>query len=372
MFLSDLSIKQPVLATMMAVGLVTLGVYSYRELSIDQFPDVEIPVLTVRTQYIGASPETMEREVTKRIEEVLNTIAGVRHISSTTTEGLSNIVVEFRLGTNIHTAQQDAQAKINSIRAEFPTEMKEPVIQRLDFNAMPIVSVAVESPTADVKTLSSIAEKVIKKRLETVPGVGQVNLVGLARREIQVFVDREKLKAFGLTYAQAAEALRRENQDVPAGKLEQAKQEPLVRVAGKFHSVDEFRRLIVAVRNGRPIFLPEVARLVDGIEERRSASLVDDRSGLSLDIVKQSGANTVEVADGIEKTLHAVNAELPAHIRLRKVVDNSQFIRDSVDDVQTKLVLGGALTVMIVFLFLNSWRSTVITGLALPVSVISS
>ncbi|MGE5646339.1 MAG: efflux RND transporter permease subunit [Acidobacteriota bacterium] len=372
MFLSDLSIKQPVLATMLAVSLVTLGIVSYRQLSIDQFPDVEIPVLTVQTVYTGASPETVEREVTKRVEESLNTISGVRHIQSTTTEGLSVVVVEFRLGTNIHTAQQDAQAKINAIRSQFPKDMEEPIIQRLDLNALPVVSLAVESATADIKVLSSLAEKVIKKRLETVPGVGQVNILGLARREIQVFVDREKLRGLGLTYAQVSAALQRENMDLPAGKLEQGHLEPLVRVAGKFRSVDSFRDLIVAVRNGRPIFLPEVARVVDGIEERRSASLIDGRPGLSLDIVKQSGANTVEVADGVEKAIVQINAELPHHIRLRKVVDRSQFIRDSVEDVKTTLVLGGLLTVLIVFLFLNSWRSTVITGLALPVSVIAT
>ncbi len=372
MFLSDLSIKQPVLATMLSVSLVVLGIYSYRELSVDLFPDVEIPVLTVQTLYPGASPQTVEREVTKRVEESLNTISGVRHISSTTTEGLSAIVIEFRLGTNIHTAQQDAQAKISSLRSDFPQGVEEPVIQRFDFSALPIISAAVESPTANIKALSSIAEKTIKKRLENVPGVGQVNLVGMARREIQVFIDRDKLRSFGLTYAEVAGALRRENMDVPAGKLEQGAREPLVRVAGKFRSVDEFRDLIVAVRNGRPVYLPEVARVVDGIEERRSASLVDDRAGLALDIVKQSGSNTVEVADGIERALTQINAELPSHIRVRKVVDRSTFIRESVEDVQTTLVLGGLLTVLIVFLFLNSWRSTVITGLALPVSVIST
>src|SRR5512143_3020390 len=183
MFLSDLSIKQPVLATMLAVTLVVLGLYSYRELSVDLMPNVELPVLTVQTQYPGAAPETVEREVTKRIEEALNTIPGVRHITSTTTEGLSMVIVEFRLGVSITTAQQDAQAKINAIQADFPTDMKEPVIQRLDINAMPIVSVAVERQTADVKTLPSLAEKVLKKRLENVSGVGQISLIGLARRE---------------------------------------------------------------------------------------------------------------------------------------------------------------------------------------------
>ncbi|HEU0139565.1 MAG TPA: efflux RND transporter permease subunit [Bryobacteraceae bacterium] len=372
MFLSDLSIKQPVFATMLAVSLVTLGIYSYRELSVDLFPDVEIPVLTIQTLYPGASPETVEREVTKRIEEAVNTISGVRHISSTTTEGFSVIVVEFRLGTNIHTAQQDTQAKIDGIRADFPLSMEQPVVQRIDFNAMPVVSIAVESPTMDIKALSSIAEKQIKRRLENVPGVGQVNLIGLARREIQILVDRNKLKALGLTYAEVSAALRRENLDVPAGKLDQGQIEPLVRVSGKFQQVEEFRDLIVATRNGRPVFLPEVARIVDSIEERRSASLVDDRQALALDIVKQSGANTVDVADGVEAAVAQMNAEFPSHIRLRTVVDRSIFIRESVEDVQLTLIIGAALTVLIVFLFLNSWRSTVITGLALPVSVIST
>jgi HAE1 family hydrophobic/amphiphilic exporter-1 len=372
MFLSDLSIKQPVLATMLAVSLVTLGIFSYQRLAIDQFPDVELPVLTVQTLYPGAAPETVEREVTKRIEEAINTVSGVKHISSTTTEGLSAVVVEFQLGTRIANAQQDAQAKINAIRADFPKDMKEPVIQRLDFAAIPVVSVAVESPTADIKTLSSLAEKVIKKRFETVSGVGQVTMVGLARREIQLFLDSDKLKSYGLTYAQAAQALERENLDMPAGKLEQGQQEPLVRVAGKFRSLDSFDRLIVSYRGGSPVYLPMVARVVDGVEERTSAALIDGRPSLSLDIVKQSGANTVEVADGIEKAIAAINVELPAHIRLRKVVDNSTFIRESVEDVKTTLLIGGALTVLIVFLFLNSWRSTVITGLALPVSVIST
>ena len=372
MFLSDLSIKQPVLATMLAVTLVTLGIFSYRELSVDLMPDVELPVLTVQTAYPGASPETVEREVTKRIEEALNTIPGVRHIASTTTEGLSMVMVEFNLGVSITTAQQDAQSKINAIRADFPRDMEEPVIQRIDLNAMAVVSVAVESDTADVKTLSTLAEKVLKKRFENAPGVGQVNLVGLARREIQILVDREKLKAFGLTFTEVAGALQRENIELPAGKLEQGKNEPLVRISGKFHSVEDFRNLIVAVRNGRPIFLPDVARTVDGVEERRSSALINDSPGLVMDIVKQSGANTVEVADGVRETVEQLNGELPPHIRLRVVVDSSVFIRDSVEDVQMTMLLGGLLTVIIVFLFLNSWRSTVITGLALPVSVISA
>jgi HAE1 family hydrophobic/amphiphilic exporter-1 len=232
--------------------------------------------------------------------------------------------------------------------------------------------VAVESSSADIKTLSTLAEKTIKKRLENVQGVGQITIVGLARREIQVLLDRDKLKAYGLTYPQVSLALQRENMDVPAGKLEQGRQEPLVRVAGKLRSLESFDKTVVAYRGGSPIYLPMIARVVDGVEERNSAALIDGKPGLALDIVKQSGANTVEVADGIDAAIGEINAGLPSHIRLRKVVDASTFIRDSVEDVKMTLVLGGLLTVLIVFLFLNSWRSTAITGLALPVSVIST
>ena len=372
MFISDLSIKQPVLATMLSVALVVLGAFSYSRLSIDLYPDVEIPVLTVQTEYPGVSPETVEREVTKRIEEVVNTVSGVKHISSITTEGYSSVVIEFNLGTRLANAQQDSQAKINSIRAQFPREMKEPVIQRFDIGSLPIVSISVESETADIKALSSIAEKTIKKRIETVPGVGQVNMVGLARREIQILADRDKLKAYRVSYAELSQALARENMDVPAGKLEQGKLEPLIRVSGKYRNVDEFRGLIVAYRAGQPIYLPQVARIVDGVEDRRSASLMDGQPGLALEIVRQSGANSVAVADGVIQAMEELNTQLPAQIRLRKIVDNSVYIRESVEDVETTILLGGALTVLIVFLFLNSWRSTVITGLALPVSVIST
>ena len=253
MFLSDLSIKQPVLATMLAVSLVTLGIFSYRQLAIDQFPDVEIPVLTVQTLYPGASPETVEREVTKRIEEsAQHHLRRAPHLFHHHRGPLRRSSWSSGWACDINNAQQDAQAKINAIRADFPQDMKEPVIQRIDFNAMPIVSIAVESSNADIKALSSLAEKVIKKRFETVQGVGQVTLVGLARREIQILLDRDKLKAYGLTYAQVAAALQRENMDMPAGKLEQGRQEPLVRVAGKFRSVEAFDRLIVAAAQRQP------------------------------------------------------------------------------------------------------------------------
>jgi HAE1 family hydrophobic/amphiphilic exporter-1 len=372
MFLSNLSIRQPVFATMMVVALVVVGIFSYLELKIDLFPNVDLPVVSITTSYPGVAPETVETEVTKRIEEAVNPIGGIRHINSITTEGSSSVMVEFRLGTNIGTALQEVQNKINGVRSQFPRDVKEPVLQQLRIEELPILSVVVLSPTLDAKALTTLAEKVLKRRLENISGVGQVRLVGAARREIHILLDRDKLKAFGLTYPEVLEALGRENLDIPAGKLDQGSSESLVRVAGRAKEPRDFNPLIVSVKNRYPVTLAQIARVEDGIEEQRSFSLLNGEPALALQIQKQSGANTVEVAENVKAGLKRLQAEMPAGVELRVVQDNSLFIRDAVEDVRTTLILGALLTVLVVFVFLNSWRSMVITGLTLPVSVISA
>jgi HAE1 family hydrophobic/amphiphilic exporter-1 len=372
MFLSNLSIRQPVFATMMVVTLVVVGIVSYFELKIDLYPNIDIPVISITTTYPGVAPETVETEVTKRIEEAVNPIGGIRHISSVTTEGISTVMVEFQLEKNINTALQEVQSKINGIRSQFPREVEEPVIQQFRVEELPILSIAALSPTLDAKALTTLAEKVLKRRLENISGVGQVRLVGAARREIHILLDRDKLKAFGLTFPEVLEFLRRENLDIPAGKLDQGIRESLVRVSGRARDPQEFNRLIVAERDGFPIPLSSIARVEDGIEEQRSFSLLDGEPALALQIQKQTGANTVDVADNVKEGLRRLQAEMPPGVELRVVQDNSIFIRDSVEDVRTTLIIGAILTVLVVFAFLNSWRSTVITGLTLPVSVISA
>ncbi|MBZ5544075.1 MAG: efflux RND transporter permease subunit [Acidobacteriia bacterium] len=372
MFLSNLSIRQPVFATMMVVALVVVGIFSYSELKIDLFPNIDIPVISITTTYPGVAPETVETEVTKRIEEAVNPVGGIRHISSVTTEGISSVVIEFQLGKNINTALLEVQSKINGIRSQFPVEVKEPVIQQIRFEELPILSVVVLSRTLDAKALTTLAEKVIKRRLENISGVGQVRLVGAARREIQILLDRDKLRAYGLTYFEVAAALRRENLDIPAGKLDQGVRESLVRVAGRAKDPRDFNGLIVTVRDGVPVTLAMLGHVEDGIEEQRSFSLLDGEPAVALQIQKQTGANTVEVADSVKTGLTKLQAEMPTGVGLRVVQDNSTFIRDSVEDVRTTLILGAILTVLVVFCFLNSWRSTVITGVTLPISVISA
>jgi hydrophobic/amphiphilic exporter-1 (mainly G- bacteria), HAE1 family len=372
MILSDLSVKQPVFATMMMIALVVLGIFSYRELSIDLFPNVDMPVVTVQTLYPGVAPETVETEVTKRIEEAVNPIEGVKHISSTTTEGISIVVTEFELGTNIHTAAQDVRSKVSALRRDFPTGVEEPVIERLDPADMPIISLSVTSPMLSPKELTSLTEKVIRKRLENIDGVGSLKIVGGQRREIQVYLDPERMKAYNLTVPEAVLALGQENIEVPAGKIRGGAMEELVRVEGKVSDPRMFQNLVVKTIRGVPVHFSEIARIEDGYEEQRTLALINGQRALALEIRKQSGSNTVDVADAVKEALPALNGELPGQAHLAVVRDASEFIREAVDDVKTTIILGAIFTVFIVFLFLNSWRSTVITGLTLPVSIISA
>ena len=372
MFLSNLSIKRPIFATVMMLALVTLGLFSYRRLAIDMFPDVEVPVVSIITKYPGASPETVEREVTKRIEEAVNPISGVKHVVSVSREGVSQVVVEFQLEVRINEASQEARAKVNAIRGDLPQAIEEPIIQKLDFQAMPIVSLAVRSDTLSARDLTTLVEKKVKRRLESISGVGKVDLVGKSKREVNVNVDPERLQALGMGVDQVLEGLKSENVNTPPGRLTNEGSEYPLRVSGKPDVVEQFQGMVIGQSGGRAVKLSEVAKVSDGIEEQRSLALVGHLPAVGLDILKQSGANTVAVVDTVKKAIKGLQAELPPGTTIDMVRDGSIMIRDSVSDVEDTLLLGGILTILIVFVFLNSWRSTVITGLTLPISVISA
>ncbi|MBP2674087.1 MAG: efflux pump, family, inner and outer membrane protein, partial [Deltaproteobacteria bacterium] len=372
MLLSDVSIKRPIFAAVLMLALVTLGAFSYKRLAVDMFPEVEIPVVTVVTKFPGASPESVEREVTKRIEEAVNPIAGVKRVFSTSRESVSSVVVEFRLEVNINDAAQETRAKVGAIRGELPDGIEEPIIQKLDFGAMPVASLAMRSQRLDRKELTSLVEKKVKRRFENISGVGKVDLVGASKREVNVDVDPVRLDALGMTVDEVIAGLTAENVNTPLGRLTRGGAEYPLRVSGKPEEVEQFRTMVVASRAGRPVPLGEVATVTDGIEEQRSLALVNGVPAVALNITKQSGANTVAVVDAVKKEIGRLQPELPGGTTVEMVRDASIMIRDSVRDVQETLVLGGILTIFIVFCFLNSWRSTVITGLTLPISVISS
>lgn len=372
MFLSDVSIKRPVFATMMMVALVVLGVVALKRLAVDEYPDVSYPIVMVQTTYPGASPEVVEREVSRPIEEALNTVQGLDEVTSTSREGSSMVRVRLQLGVSVGEALQDVQAKVARLRRTLPQTVEDPTILRFDPNDRPILSIAAQSDERPLRELTDLADEVISTRLEAVPGVGGVNIVGGAERQIRVELDPAAMRAYGISPAQVMAALQRENQEVPAGRIRRGDTERLVRITGRIVDPRAFTDITVAVRDGTPVRIGDVARVVDGIAEPRSAAMFDGRPAVSLEILKISGSNTVEVADNVTEVLGVLERELPSDVRLSIVSDDSRRIRASLESVQHELILGAILCVIIIYFFLNSWRSTVITGLALPISIISS
>jgi len=372
MFLSDVSIKRPVFATMLMVLLVVLGVVSFRRLAIDEYPDVTYPVVIVSTTFPGASPESMMRDVSKPLEEALNTVQGIKEISSTSLQGSSLVRLMFNLGVDVATAQQDVQAKVARIRRQLPANIDEPVVQHFDPNDSPIMAIAVQSRERPLREVTDLAEQTISTRIEAIPGVGGVNLVGGPRRQIRIQLDPDAMRAYGVSPAQVSAALDRENQEVPAGRVQRGATEQLVRVTGRIVDPRAFGDIAVTVRNGVPVKLRELATVVDGEEDRRTGAEINDVPTVSLEILKVSGSNTVEVADSVRAAMSIIERQLPTDVKLTLIRDDSQRIRESLNDVELSLVLGALLTIAIIYLFLNSWRSTVITGLTLPVSIISA
>jgi HAE1 family hydrophobic/amphiphilic exporter-1 len=381
MILSDISIKRPVFATMLMVALVVLGVVSYGRLAIDEYPDITNPVVIVQTSYPGASPEVVERELSKPIEEAVNTVQGIREVTSTSFEGGSNVRVLLELETNPMEALQDVQAKVARIRRALPENAEDPVILRFDPNDRAIMSVALQSTERPLRELTDLAEEVIATRFESIPGVGGVNVVGGAARQIKVQLDPARMRAYAVSPPQVMAALQRENQEVPAGRVRNGATERLVRVTGRVRDPRNFAEIsIVERRVGDqtvPVRLGDVATVVDGTAERRSATLIGignqpEVVAVALDVLKISGSNTVEVSDRVRAAVADMADELPSDVKMTLIRDDSERIRASLSSVEHELILGAVLCIVIIYFFLNSWRSTVITGLALPISIISA
>ncbi|HSK19446.1 MAG TPA: efflux RND transporter permease subunit, partial [Longimicrobiales bacterium] len=370
--LSDVAIRRPVFTTMLMLGLIVLGLFSFRRLPIDQFPDVDIPVVAVQTIYVGASPETVEREVTRRLEEAFNPLEGVDRITSISLEGVSQVIVEFDLGRDGDQAATDVRSKIDLIRRQLPTDIDPPVVQKFDPADAPIISLALASNTMGVAELTRMADEDVRRRLESVSGVGNVQLAGGLLREIRIFIDPAQMQSYGVSVEEVMGALQRQNVEAPAGRVERGTSEELVRVTGRITDPSQFESVVVANRSGQPVRLSQIARVEDSTEEERSLAFVNNQRAVSLDVQKVSGANTVAVADEVKEEIDEMRAELPAGVDISIVRDNSEQIRHSVEDVIFELVLGAILTIIVVMLFLNDWKATAITSLALPVSVISS
>jgi hydrophobe/amphiphile efflux-1 (HAE1) family protein len=371
MKLADVSVDRPVFATMMILALVVLGLFSYVKLNIDQFPDVDIPYVTVTTVLRGAGPEQIETDVTRKIEDAVNPVAGIDHIQSTSQEGLSIVIIQFKLEVDGRTAAQEVREKVAAARANLPEEIEDPVITRFDPASQPILQLSV-SGSRSAKDVTSYAKDVIKKRLENVPGVGSVDLVGGDEREIQIEVDAARLQAYNLSIQDVVQSIAAANLEVPAGNLIQGPRQLLLRTMGKYTKVEDFMKVIVASPGGKIVRLSDVATVIDGVKERTSMARVNGRQAVGINIKKQSGSNTVRVADAINTQLAKLRATLPPDMAITIARDNSTFIRDSVRDVIFDILYGGLLAVIVVYLFLANSRPTIISAIALPTSIIAS
>ena len=381
MWFTRVSLHNPVFATMVMLAFVVLGLFSYQRLQIDQFPNIDFPVVVVTTDYPGASPEIVESEVTKKVEEGVNSIAGINALTSRSYEGQSVVIIEFQLHIDGRKAAEDVREKVAAIRPNLRTEVKEPRVLRFDPASRAIWSLAVlptprsadaAAPAPSAVELTSWADQVLKKRLENVRGVGSVTLVGATRREINLYLQPQALEAYGITADQVVAAVRSENQDLPLGAVRSSTREWVVQVDARMQRPQDFERIIVARKGSTPIRLGQVARVQDGPQELDTLALYNGQRTLLVSVQKSQDQNTIAVIDGLTRAVAELNRQLPAGVRLEPITDGARPIRVAVDNVRRTLVEGAILTVLIVFLFLNSWRSTVITGLTLPIALIGT
>ena len=371
MKLTEISVKRPVFATVLILALVVLGLFSYLSLAVDQYPSMEFPVVAVTVQYPGAAPEQVESKVTQKIEEAIGEVAGVEHVTSTASEGLSVTVIQFTMETNADTATQDVRDRVSRVQAALPEEVKAPTISRFDPSDTPIISLALTGD-ATARELTVLAEEVISKRLKAVNGVAAVEVKGGIDREIQIQLDSSQLSAYRLSIAEVLNSLRNANIDSPGGKVTDGGRKLDLRAVGRITEPTQFLEVAVGQRDGVPIYVKNVAAVKDTTEEPTAVTKLNDQMAIGLEIMKQSGSNTVQTVEQVKAQLASIKKDLPSGVDVVVIRDNSKTIKESVEDVEFNLIVGGMLAVAIVFLFLGNWRSTLISGIAIPVSVIAS
>ncbi len=373
MWFTRVSINNPVFATMIMAALCVLGLFSYSQLRVERLPDISPPLVFVSVAYPGASPESIETDLTRPIELGLNGIAGVKMIRSNSVEGRSETVVEFSLDADMSRAVQDVRDKVSALQPAFPRDAKAPYISRFDGdNAQPTVNLALIAPERSSRELSLLADQDVRKRLERVAGVARVDVSGLTVRQVRIDLDPQRLRAYQLTPADVSAALQKANADMPVGLLSSAKEDALVRVEGKMRDAKAFSDVVIANRGSLAVRLGDLGQLVEREREPDSLSRVDGVPSISFRVYKQQDANIVLTGEGIKRATEELRKTLPPGVELRMVYDDSEWVKDSLSGVKRTLIEGAMLTIAIVFLFLHSWRSTVITGLTLPIAVISA
>ncbi|MBI1987508.1 MAG: efflux RND transporter permease subunit [Nitrospinae bacterium] len=372
MLLSDVSIRRPVFASMMILAVIVFGLFSFQGLGIDRFPRVDMPIVTITTTLEGASLQVMEKDVTDVVEEAVNTINGIKHLRSSTVEGLSLVLVEFELDREIDVAAQEVRDRLATIRKDLPLDIDPPIVEKVDPDAQPIMTIAVFGEMPIGRLTEDVADHLIKRRIERLRGVGQVKIVGGLKREIKAWVDLRGLLEYRLSARDVAEALRRNHLELPGGRVENQKKEYVLRSMGEISRVSDFNQIIVANPPGRPVYFSDIGHIEDGLEEERTLSRLNGRRAVSLFVRKQSGTNTVAVIDAVKAQLEKLKPLLPAGVEVQVVQDQSEFIKQSVDDVMQDIWLGAILTTLIILFFLRSLRTTLVVAVSIPASLIGS
>ena len=340
MWFTRISIQNPVLATMMMLAFIVLGVFGYQRLKVDQFPDINFPVVVVITEYPGASPESVEADVSKKLEEAINTISSINKLSSRSYEGQSVIIVEFDLTVDAAKAAQDVREKVAIVKPILRKEVKEPRTLRFDPSDRPVISLSLTSKTRSPRELTTLADQIIKKRIENVRGVGTVNVVGGSKRQVRVLLNPSQMDALGVGVDQVLNAIRAENQDLPAGSLKTTQRDVAIQVQGRMIAVQDIANIVITRRAGVPIYVRQVAQVLDTQEETESLALLDGKPTLALDVLKSQGQNTIEVVDAVKAAALEVAKELPKDVVLDVVKDGAKPIRVGVENVKKTLIEG--------------------------------
>ncbi|HEU6455301.1 MAG TPA: efflux RND transporter permease subunit, partial [Roseateles sp.] len=372
MLISDFAIKKPIATIVFIIGIMALGLLALSKLKVNQNPDVEIPIIVVSIPYPGASPETSEREIVNRVERPLLAVPGVTEVRSTAGEGQATFVLQFDFKKNLIEAADDVRNAIASVRYNLPQEMREPILQRVDPSAQPVMQVSLESSTLTHAELSRIAEDQLADKFRAIPGVGKVEVFGSLNRELSVLLRGQKLREFNVSVTDVVNALRNQNMSAPVGKVRGEYEDQSIRLIGRIASPADFDRIVVKRTAGELVRLGQVASVEDGFAERTTLSVRNGRNNVGLSITRSREASTVSVAKEVRKIVEESNKTLPPNTKLEITQDGGKDAQDSLDNVIHALVFGAGLTIFVVYAFLNSWRSTLITATSLPTSVIAA
>lgn len=370
-WLAEVCVKRPVFATMLILSMVVVGAFSFFSLGLDLFPKIDFPTITITTVNPGSSPTEIETEVTQKIEEAVNTISGIDELRSTSVEGVSQVFIQFVLEKNVNVAAQEVENKVNTVISELPDTAEKPFVQKLDTDAAPVLRLAVSAP-ASLREVTEVADKKIKERIESINGVGQVRMIGGRDREIQVWVDPDKMRAYNVPVPEVTNAVRQQNLEFPGGRVDEGKTELTVRTMGKLTKPEDFNEIIVANRGGYNVKVKDIGYVQDGTEEVRTEARLNGNPAVVLVISKQSGTNTVNVAEEVKARLKEIEPTLPKGYRVQIVGDSSIFIKAAIHSVEEHLIVGSILAAIVVFLFLWNVRSTLIAAIAIPTSIIAT